>query len=306
MNWLRENNQQVVRIVGSILAVVLLAFLLRGQNSKEILFALKRVSLGYFLLAVVSLFISRLFTTLRWHVLLKSAGLGISFFHSLILTFTGLFASNFLPTTIGGDVVRLGGAMQMGYDRAITLASLIVDRLIGMVGMFLALPFGIGTALSLNSASFLHSITIASFHQKMIGFIKNTINAIRIWFNKPFSLFSSLLLTIGNMAFIFLTLYILIIGIDRFVSYWLIAGLWSLTYFITLIPISINGFGVQELSITVLLVEAGGLSHAESLTIAVLIRAIFIITSLPGAFSFPAILASIKKQETNNNISSNV
>ncbi|HCK65590.1 MAG TPA: hypothetical protein DHW49_04945 [Anaerolineae bacterium] len=305
MNWLRENNQQVIRIIGSILAVVLLVFLLRGQNSEEMLFALKRVSLGYFLLAVVSLFISRLFTTLRWHVLLKSAGVEISFFRSLILTFTGLFASNFLPTTIGGDVVRLGGAMQMGYDRAITLASLIVDRLIGMVGMFLALPFGIGTALSFNPDS-LHTITIASFHQKMIGFIKNTVNAFRIWLHKPFSLISSLLFTIGNMAFIFLTLYILIIGIDRFVSYWLIAGIWSLTYFITLIPVSINGFGIQELSITVLLVEAGGLSHAESLTIAVLIRAIFIITSLPGAFSFPSILASINKQETSNNTSSNV
>jgi uncharacterized membrane protein YbhN (UPF0104 family) len=99
------------------------------------------------------------------------------------------------------------------------------------------------------------------------------------------------------MIFIFLTVYTLVIGIDRFISYWLIAGLWSLTYFVTLIPISINGFGVQELSLTLLLSEFGGLSQSESLTIAILIRALFIITSLPGAFSLPTILTTMKEKQ---------
>ena len=61
----------------------------------------------------------------RWYILLQSGGnVRISFSDALALTFTGLFSNNFLPTTIGGDVVRLAGAMQMGYDRAVSLASL--------------------------------------------------------------------------------------------------------------------------------------------------------------------------------------
>ena len=54
-------------------------------------------------------------------------------------------------------------------------------------------------------------------------------------------------------------------------DFWLITGLWSLAYFVTLIPISINGLGVQELSLTFLFSTVAGLSTPVSLTIAVLI-----------------------------------
>lgn len=295
IKWLRENHQTIVRVLGSILAIILLIILLREEGGNEVLSALRRVSVWYFLAALAMLFISRIFMVMRWHVLLKSAGLEISFFHSSMLTFSGLFSSNFLPTTIGGDVVRLGGAMQMGYDRAICLASLIADRLVGLAGMVFTLPFGLFPVLSLGSNS-LQSITVITIYQKGIDFIKRTFNVFDIWLKKPLALLSSLFATFGNMIFIFLAMYILIIGIDRFISYWLVAGLWSLTYFITLIPISINGFGVQELSLTFLFSEFGGLSHSESLTIAILIRALFIITSIPGAFSLPSILVVMNEK----------
>ncbi|MFN3492822.1 MAG: lysylphosphatidylglycerol synthase domain-containing protein, partial [Anaerolineales bacterium] len=113
---------------------------------------------------------------------------------------------------------------------------------------------------------------------------------------KPKALISSLLFTFGNMACIFAAIYLLAEGMSDHISYWLIAGLWSLTYFVTLIPVSINGFGVQELSLTFLFSSMGGLSNAESLTIAILIRILFIITSLPGAFFLPSILAAMNNK----------
>ena len=87
--------------------------------------------------------VSRLAVAGRWHVLMHSAGTGIIPRQSIRLTFAMLFASNFLPTTIGGDVVRYAGAVRLGFDNAISLASLVVDRLVGMTGMAMALPFGI-------------------------------------------------------------------------------------------------------------------------------------------------------------------
>jgi len=66
--------------------------------------------------------------------------LQISLAETLRLTFAGLFANNFLPSTVGGDVVRLAGAMQARYDSAISAASLVIDRLVGMAGMTLFLP----------------------------------------------------------------------------------------------------------------------------------------------------------------------
>ena len=295
--WISKNRQTIARLLGSLLAVFLLVILLKEERGDEIASALRRVSIWYFVAGIFVLLISRWFVAGRWHVLLRSAGVNISFLRTAMLTFTGLFSSNFLPTTIGGDVVRLAGAMQLGYDRAICLASMVADRLIGMVGMAFTLPFGLIPLLSFGNSG-LQSISFSALFQKGLDFVKRTLGAFVIWLNKPLALLLSLVFTFGNMAFIFLTNYILIVGMGHPVSYWLIAGLWSLTYFVTQIPISINGYGVQELSLTFLLSKFGGLSSSESLAIAVLIRVLFIIASLPGAFFLPSILAEMNKKQT--------
>jgi len=99
--------------------------------------------------------------------------------------------------------------------------------------------------------------------------------------------------TWGHMLCTFLTLYILIEGLGRHVDFWLIAGLWSLSYFVTLVPISINGYGVQELSLTFLFSTIAGLSTPVSLTVAVVIRALYISVSVIGAFYLPGITAAM-------------
>lgn len=295
--WFAQNRQTIVRVLGSILALLLLIILLEEEGDGQLFSALRRVSIGYFLAAVVALSISRLFAATRWHILLKSAGVEIPFLRSIMLTFTGNFSSNFLPTTIGGDVVRLGGAMQLGYDRAICVASLVADRLIGLAGMSLALPLGLVPVFSLGS-EVSQSLALSALIQKSVDFAKRTYASFSIWLKKPFALSGSMLATLGNMAFIYLAIYLLLLGIDHHVSYWLVAGLYTLTYFVTLFPVSINGLGVQELSMTFLLTQLGGLSSSESATVALLTRLLFIITSLPGAFFLPSILGAMNENKS--------
>jgi hypothetical protein len=293
--WLGKNRQPIIRTLGSILALVLLILLLEEEGDGELFSALRRVSIGYFLVAVAALFVSRLFAASRWHILLRSAGEEIPFLRSIMLTFTGNFSSNFLPTTIGGDMVRLAGAIQSGYDRAICVASLVADRLIGLAGMSAALPFGLIPVFSLGNGV-VHSVAVSLLLQKGVDFAKRTFESFSIWLKKPVALILSLFATFGNMAFIYLAIYLLLLGIDHHVSYWLVAGMYTLTYFVTLFPVSINGLGVQELSMTFLLVQLGGLSSSESATIALLTRMLFIITSLPGAFFLSSILAVMDKK----------
>jgi glycosyltransferase 2 family protein len=296
-NWLRENRQTVIRAVGSILALALLIVLIREEGDGQLFSALRRVSIGYFLAAVVALIISRMFAATRWHILLQSAGVKIPFLRSIMLTFTGNFSSNFLPTTIGGDVVRLAGAMQLGYDRAVCVASLVADRLIGLAGMSFALPLGLIPVFSISNGA-TQSIAFSALIQKVVDFAKRTFESFSIWLKKPVALSGSMLATFGNMIFIYLAVYLLLLGIDHHVSYWLVAGLYTLTYFVTLVPISINGLGVQELSMTFLLAQLGGLTSSESATVALLTRALFIITSLPGAFFLPSILAAMNEKKS--------
>lgn len=295
ISWLSRNRQRVLQFAGTLLTIVLLAFLLKDGGWSEIGTAMQQIK-GTDLVWVAVLFlISRFAVTCRWHVLLRSGGISIPFKDSMLLTFTGLFAGNFLPTTIGGDVLRLAGAMQMGYDRAVCLASIAADRVIGLLGMFMAVPLGIVYSWNMLPSSVLN-LSFVSVLQKPWSFLKRTLGTFSIWMKKPGSLLLSLFFTWIHMLCLFGSIYVFTDDLGTHVSFWMIAGLWSFTYFITLIPISINGYGLQELSFTFLFSNVAGVSPAMSLTISVLIRAYFIISSLPGALFLPSALAAMTER----------
>ncbi len=300
IGWFSKNKNLILRVFGTALAILLIVLLIEREGWNEITSSLKEISLPIFALALLSLLVSRLFVILRWHVLLRSGGVMIPFSRTAQLTLTGLFASNYLPTTIGGDVVRLGGAMRLGYDRAVCLASIAADRVIGMAGMFCAVPFGLIPAWSALNATTLQLSAMPPFVAKVTDFIRRTLHSFSIWLKQPAALISSLLYTWGNMIFIFASLYILIEGLGEHVPYSLVAGIWSLAYFVTLIPISINGYGVQELSLTFLFSHVAGLTPAHSLAAAVLIRIVFLVASLPGAAFLPSVLSAMSDPNANS------
>jgi len=294
--WWLKNGQRILQLAGTVIAFGLLVLLLKEGGWDEIASAMREIKLVDLFWVALLFTISRFAIIGRWHILLRSGGIDIRFKDTTALTFTGLFASNFLPTTIGGDVVRLAGAMQMGFDRAVCLASLAADRVVGMAGMIMTVPIGLVYSWNILQAAPAASTWVA-YIKKPFEFLKRTLAAFSIWLKKPGALLISMVCTWIHMLCLFGSIYIFVGDLGPQVSFWMIAGLWSLTYFITLIPISINGYGVQELSFTFLMSHVAGLTPAMSLTVAVLIRACFVISSLPGAVFLPSILSVMAVQK---------
>jgi hypothetical protein len=276
----------------------LLIYLLSQQGWVEIAYAARQIAWWRFVLSIILVFISRIAVAMRWHVLMYSAGTGITLRQSMRLTFAMLFASNFLPTTIGGDVIRLAGAIRLGFDQAISVASLIVDRLIGMTGMAMALIFTIPGFIQFSKdSSSLHQMAIpwlSPLANKITRFLQELTQAVKVWLRKPRSLFSALAFTWVHMLCTFTTVWLLLSGMGEDISFWMVMGLWSATYFVTLLPISINGLGVQELAMTYFYVTIGGISASSGLTLALLMRVLQMIASLPGALFIPDIIAGRK------------
>jgi uncharacterized membrane protein YbhN (UPF0104 family) len=292
---LKKNRQLVLRGAGTVLAIVLLVVLLYQSGWEDVSAALKRISFWNLALAFGCIVLSRLCITARWYVLLRSGGVKIPFKDAASLVFTGLFANNFLPTTIGGDVVRLAGAMQMGYDRAVCLASIAADRVVNMAGMSLASPLGLW---QLFQAGVLQSLALAGLWQKGRDFIRQTLQAFTLWLRKPSALALALGFALLHMLFSFGANYILIQGLGDTLPLWKVIGLFSLAYFVSLVPISINSYGVQELTVTFLLSQFGGVSVPVSATVAVLHRLLMMVVSLPGAFTLPGIMAKMDRSQT--------
>jgi uncharacterized membrane protein YbhN (UPF0104 family) len=296
-SWWSRNRQLILQSVGTLLAILLLFWILRKEDGTGILVAMREIELADLLWVALLFAISRIAVAWRWQVLLLSGGIKIRFKDSLALTFMGLFATNFLPTTIGGDVVRLVGLMQMGFDRAVSLASLAADRLIGMAGMAMTVPLGLAYSWNVLQNVPLTLSFFSRFH-KPVAFFKRTLSIFAIWLRKPGSLLAALAFTWIHMLCVFGSIYIFVDDLGTHASFWLIAGLWSLTYFITLVPISINGYGVQELVFTFLLSNIVGFVPSVAATIALLIRAYFLLSSLPGAAFLPSILSALTRQKT--------
>ena len=207
VSWLSRNRQRVVQIIGTLLAIVLLVLLVREDGWAAVATAMREIPAANLLWVALLFLVSRIAVVWRWHVLLRSGGVPISFKDSTMLTFTGLFASNFLPTTIGGDVLRLAGAMKMGYDKAVCLASIVADRLIGMFGMFMVAPLGLIYSWNALPAN-LPGMSFFGFVQKPLAFVRRTFLTFSIWFRKPGSLLLSLGFTWVHMICLFWSIHI--------------------------------------------------------------------------------------------------
>jgi uncharacterized membrane protein YbhN (UPF0104 family) len=293
-----------LRWAGTLLALGLLVYLIFNEGLDALLQSLKQISWGSLLLVLALTLISRLATVGRWHTLLRSADVKISLLQSTRLVFAGLFAANFLPTTIGGDLIRFVGTLRLKLDGATCAASLVMDRLVGMAGMATILPAGLLRFFNMpfpqNTTSHpLMMVALPNWAEwvkgKLLKLWQSIKHALRLWISHPKDLFKAYLFTWVHMLATFFSIWYLFGQMGGHISFWLIAGLWSMTYFITLLPVSINGLGVQEVALTFFFVNYAGISSQNMLVIALLMRILPVMASLPGAFFVGSLLQPEKK-----------
>ena len=296
----------ILRWFVMLLAIGLLIWLLTAEGWGDIYAAFRQVAIWRLGLVVLLTLISRLAVAGRWHALLRGADIKTSYAQTVRITFAGLFASNFLPTTIGGDLVRLGGGIRLGYDRAIVLASLVVDRLVGMTGMALAVPLALlgipASALTQGKMGALPGLLLVGtwrehpWVHRLGAALRHLWEALTRWIRRPMSLLLALVFTLIHMLCTFGSVALILGGMNQTASFWLIGGLWSIGYFITLLPISVNGIGTQELAITFLYTRFVGISSDSSLALALFMRALPMLASLPGALFVPEMIAGNRKK----------
>lgn len=297
----------LLRVLGTLVALALVVYLITQQGWQEILDAITRIELWRFLVAILLTLISRVAVARRWHVLLRSGGVNAAWTQSLRITFAGLFANNFLPTTVGGDVARMAGALQVGFDATVSAASLVVDRLIGLLGFAFTLPIGLQFLANTNlQTGHMLPLTVlatqtswtARMANRVLKILERLLTAIRLWMSQPRALLNALFFTFVHMTCLFATLYLFLIGMgEQQLSLWDVAGLQSLVYIFTLIPISISGWGLQELSISYAFSTLGHVDPAHSLVLALLIRTLYVLVSLPGALVLSDVLPGMAKAQ---------
>lgn len=279
-----------LQIIGTVVSIVLVTWLLARQDWRELLRLSGSLPLRTLLLALTLLYARMLFHTVRWTVLLRAQSVELGLGRALRLQMAGLFTSNFLPSTIGGDVARFAGIVPDLSNRVVAAASIAVDRAMGVVGMAFVLPvswplisgFIDGLAGGVSFAQFV-------LPERVRNAARRLREAMSLWAQQPSSLVAALLASWAGILSYLVSVLLVARGLHIPVGLADVAGATALTYFLTLVPLSINAYGIRELGILALYGQLGA-SPEQAAALALITRSLMVIASLPGAFGLGSVL----------------
>jgi len=71
----------------------------------------------------------------RWFIIIKALDLNVSYWNVFRYFFIGLFGNLFLPSSIGGDIIKMIGLARHSDTKPRVVASVLLDRLSGFTGI---------------------------------------------------------------------------------------------------------------------------------------------------------------------------
>ncbi len=130
--WMKKWLFQIIRAGVSL---GLLAYLIYIADWHNIYATVRGLQPGLFVLAIGAFLLGVVFLAIRWKVLLSIIGTRLSFLLLFRFYLIGYFFNNFLPTTIGGDVMRALLVAQLNKQRAESVGMVLMERLLGFVAI---------------------------------------------------------------------------------------------------------------------------------------------------------------------------
>ena len=237
--------------------------------------------------------------TLKWKILLDVQGAHVPTARLFGLYIIGMFYNNVLPTSIGGDIVRVTALKQHVPSLEDAFGSVFVERLTGFFILTLLALAAILAWPGLRSHTMIMSMIIVSIAahialiwaiaekrliailERLIGWIPlagkilNKLERMRTYLNqyraRPYVLVQCLALSFFFYVISMLNVYLVARGIGDLIEFWKCFAAMPITQLVSTLPIAINGIGLTEWAFTYTFTELG-LSASTGLAVALVIR----------------------------------
>lgn len=294
-NYLR----QILQIVGSVISIVLFFLLLQKQDWPTIWEYMNRLPIWLWLASLGLVTGGMVCNALRWYVLLRAQKVEIPLGEVVRTVFAGAFASNFLPSTIGGDAFRVISLLRYTSDRVLCLTSVVVDRAMNVAATFTFLPFAwlsFGNRI-FELLSWRKIPSAAAFGiplgEKVSSIIRNSVERLGTtfsrWRRNPMSLFGAFVISWVSIVIIYFALWLIARGLGMTITLFQLAGVEFIVYVVTLLPVSFNGFGVREVIYSTLMIELGA-TPEQATALTLISRFLLLLTTTPGALWISGIM----------------
>ncbi len=258
--------------------VGVLAALFVWLDPRQLIEAMGQTGLWLWAGIVLATFGSHFLTASKWRLLLRATGITVGWFDVMRAHGAGLFANAWLPSIVGGDVVRAG--MVHGEKRglgAIT-ASLLADRftdgsglltvailgavatpavLLGPAKSVLWLIGGILASGVLGTALAVRYLSFDNIQGRVGKALRKLHAAAERLIGHSGLLVGAIVISAAVQAF-FVVLNVFVaraLGIDLPPAVWF--AVWPLAKMAAFLPISLGGMGVREAALVALLTPFG-------------------------------------------------
>jgi uncharacterized membrane protein YbhN (UPF0104 family) len=131
-----------------------LLWLLFSRVEVARLWTVARTASAIWLLGALALYLAMILTSAwRWGLLLKAQGLVFSFKKLTSSFLVATFFNNFLPSNIGGDVIRIADTAPAAGSKTLATTVVLLDRGIGLLGLVLMAAIGATVGPRLGDAA---------------------------------------------------------------------------------------------------------------------------------------------------------
>jgi glycosyltransferase 2 family protein len=268
-------------------ALIILGVLLHFLPLGPLRAAIVRVPASRFLAVLLGYLLVHCIGVGKWRMVVNATGAQLDFATSAQCYFGGLFATLFLPSIVGGDVVRLAVGLRRSPRPAAVLTGNLVDRFLDVAAqaglvllgvllipelelvpedledrletVFLVCAFGL--ILSLIVVFLLRKRILAGRSMRFRRRLARLRHALRSVSKRPRVLvFGWLLGTCIQATFLLLTAQLAVYcGLTLPLRTWLFA--WPLAKLAAVLPLTQGGIGVREAALVALLAPFGAPGH---------------------------------------------
>ena len=296
------SRQTIIALAKALISALLIVFVATRIDRESLAEAMSELTPLPVIAATLLLAMQAPILAQRWRKIVALLGGEIGFGPAFRMMLVGLFFNQTLPSSVGGDAVRIWYASRAGLPLRVSMNSVLLDRLTGLLALALimgaALPFAWDTVGDAPTRALLLAVLAASFVGAWLvqQFARLPARLIERPVLREIAALSTDLRTLAGATRGFATLMALgaissglaiaavaILGaaIGIALGPLAYAALVPAVILFTVIPVSLAGWGVREGAMIVLL-GAAGIEAEAAFLVSLLFGACMLAAALPG------------------------
>jgi uncharacterized protein (TIRG00374 family) len=308
-----STRDRLLVLVRVVVSVALLAILLSRVDLTSLWASTRNASIPWLLIALLVYFCHVLTSTWRWHLLLTAQNVHVSQRELLSSLLVSYFFNNFLPSNIGGDVVRIRDTARQARSKTLATLVILVDRVMGVIGLFLVaaiaatvasetrgvsgspiLPFWLWTTLLvgaavvapavLSPAGLVRVLTpLTVLHPEWVGERLETLTATLHRFRAQPAVLASCFSGAVAVQTLLVVYYLAVVyALHMPITIWDLAVIVPISLVVQMLPLSVNGFGLREATFSFYFTRLG-LPVQTGVLLSLVATALAMLFSLSGA-----------------------